>query len=185
MTFLLIIIILVIIFMYNSLVDKRAACDNAYSDIQALQQSRFDKIPDLIKYVERYMKHESSVLSRVTGLRAKAIDENAPSEKMVALDNEFSRAMESIWVSFEDYPDLKANENVLSLQQSENEIEDQIAAAGRAFNAAVAEYNGMVQMFPSNIIASIFSFKTRTFLEVPKHKLENPETIWSEIKYEQ
>ena len=104
---------------------------------------------------------------------------------MVALDNEFSRAMESIWVSFEDYPDLKANENVLSLQQSENEIEDQIAAAGRAFNAAVAEYNGMVQMFPSNIIASIFSFKIRTFLEVPKHKLENPETIWSEIKYEQ
>ena len=169
------IIIIYVIFTYNSFINLRARVKNSLSDYEVIQEKRFDLIPDLCRMVQGYMKHEAETLTKVAGLRSQAIKQGGSTESRVGLDNDLTRAMGSIMVNIESYPDLKASQNFLKLQSSENEVEEQLSAAKRTFNAIVAEYNGAIQMFPSNIIAMIFNFKSHNFFEVEEYKKENPD----------
>lgn len=173
--FFIISILIAIIFIYNWLVGLRAQVQNALSDYEIIQEKRYDLIPDLCRMVKGYMKHEAETLTKIAGLRSQAIKQGESSERRVGLDNELSRAMGSIMVNIESYPDLKASENFLNLQASENEVEEQISAAKRSFNAIVGKYNGAVEMFPTNVIAMIFNFKRHNFCEVDALKKENPD----------
>lgn len=158
---------------YNRLVGLRNAADKAFASIDAMAKKRYDLIPNLVATVSKYMEHERSTLNEITEMRARAVSGNLSDKEKVELDNKMSRAMGGIMVAVENYPDLKANQNFLQLQGSLNEIEEQLSAARRAYNAAVTDYNNAVQMFPSNVFAMIFSFRTKPLFEISEQERQN------------
>src|SRR5690554_7399936 len=114
-------------------------------------QMRYYLIPNIVSTVKQYASHEKDLLEKVTQLRAQAVSGNLSNDEKVAVDNQISGAMRGIMVAVENYPDLKANENFLHLQRTLNEVESQISASCRAYNAAVTDYNNGVETFPANI----------------------------------
>lgn len=161
------VVILVIgILMYNSLIGKRNQVDSVFSTIDVMLKKRYDLIPNLVSSVQGYMKHEQGTLERLTQLRAQAMNSGSAEEK-VALNNQLSGSLRNILVAVESYPDLKASQNFMHLQASLNEIEEQISAARRAYNAAVLEYNNATQMFPTSLIAGMMRLQQRAFFEAP------------------
>ena len=158
--------VIIIAVIYNSLVVKKNQVNNVFATIDALLKKRYDLIPNLIATVKNYMQYEKGVLEEVTALRAKAISGNLSDDEKVDLENKVSKVLGGIMVAVENYPDLKANQNFLQLQAAMNEIEEQISAARRAYNAAVTDYNNAVEMFPTNIFASMMSFKERNLFEI-------------------
>ena len=166
-------------FMYNNLVTLKTAMENAYSNLEVQQSRRWDLIPDLQKYVGKYMAHESETLTQIAGLRTRAMAAGAPLNEKVRLDNELQKTMGSIMVNIENYPQLKASGNMMHLQSTEVETESQIAASMRTYNSAVTSYNNAVLTIPSSIIASMFKFSRAEMLEIPEYKKENPPVSWS------
>lgn len=154
---------------YNSLVRRRNRVDQAYGTIEVQLTQRYDLIPKLVETVKQYMGHERGVLEDVVRLRQKAVGATSPSQK-VAADNELTRAMGQLTVTLENYPQLKASDTFVQLQRSLNEVEEQLAAARRSYNAAVTDYNNAVQTFPSSLIASTMRFETLTMFEADEHK---------------
>ncbi len=154
------------VLMYNRLVSKKNQVDNAYASIEALLKKRFDLVPNLVESVKGYMKHEADLLTRLTELRTKALSGYLNEEKVMALDGEFRGMATKLLAAVENYPDLKANTNFLQLQAALNEVEEQISAARRAYNAAVKDYNTALETIPTNIIAGIVGYKPRNFFEV-------------------
>jgi len=173
----LIIIVLIVgvilIVLYNSLIRRKNAVANAYGAIDAMLKKRYDLIPNLVETVKQYMNYERDTLTKITELRTKAINPNIPPEEKIQLENQINSAMRNIMVQVENYPDLKANQNFLQLQASWNEIEEQISAARRAYNAAVTDYNNAVQQFPTNIFAGMMNFQPKTVLEIPEEERKN------------
>jgi len=167
------VIVLLFILLYNNLVGKKNQVANAFSSIDVLLKKRFDLIPNLIKMVQRYMKHEVDVLTRVTEMRAKAMSGQMNDTDTVAMDREVSSAIGKIMVAAENYPDLKASENFINLQASLNEVEEQISAARRAYNASVKDYNNALEMFPSNIVASLMRYQQKVFFEIDVQERKN------------
>ncbi len=165
--------VLILVGMYNGMVRKRNEVENSFGGIDAMLKKRYDLIPNLVATVKEYMKHEAGVLGEITELRAKATSGNLSSDDKVVLENQLSSKMGGIMVAVENYPDLKANTSFLQLQGSWNEIEEQISAARRAFNSAVTIYNNAVEVFPSNIIALIFSFKRKHVFEIQESERQN------------
>jgi LemA protein len=145
---------------YNSLVVKRNQVRNVFATVDALLKKRYDLIPNLVAAVKGYMQHERGTLERLTELRAQAMNKSLPPDEAVRLNNQMSGLLGGLRVAFENYPDLKANQNFLQLQASLNEQEEQISAGRRAYNAAVTAYNNAVQSFPLNLIAAMFGFRT-------------------------
>ena len=166
-------VLIIILFMYAFLVGKRNMVDQVFATIDANLKKRYDLIPNLVAAVKEYMQHEKELITRVTELRTKALDQNLPNDQKVEVNNELSKALRSIFVAVENYPQLKANENFLQLQSSLNEVEEQISASRRAFNAAVTTYNNSVDMFPSSLIASIFGFQRRQLFEITEAERQN------------
>ncbi len=164
---------LILALMFNSLIGKRNQVNNAFASIDAYLKKRYDLVPNLVAAVQTYMQHEKSTLTEITELRAKAISGNLTDDEKVELNNKMSKALHSINVAVENYPDLKANTNFLQLQAALNEIEEQLSAARRAFNAAVNSYNNAVQMFPTNIIALIMGFKSKAYFEIIEAERQN------------
>ena len=160
------VIVLVLILIYNNLVAKKNQVANAFSSIDVLLKKRFDLIPNLTKTVKRYMKHEADVLTQVTDMRTKALSGNMNDAEMVEMDQKVSSALGQIMVAVENYPDLKASETFINLQASLNEVEEQISAARRAYNASVKDYNNALEMFPSNIIANLMRYQKKIFFEI-------------------
>ncbi|MFW5725947.1 MAG: LemA family protein [Bacteroidota bacterium] len=158
---------------YNRLVRLRNMADKAFASIDAMAKKRYDLIPNLVATVSKYMEHERATLAEITEMRAKAVSGNLSDNEKVDLDNKISRAMGGIMVAVENYPDLKANQNFLQLQGSLNEVEEQLSAARRAYNAAVTDYNNACQMFPSNVFAVIFNFKTKRLFEISELERQN------------
>ena len=158
---------------YNGLVGKKNQVENAFASIDAMLKKRYDLIPNLVATVKQYAAHESDTLTEITELRAKAISGNLSSDEQVEINNQISKAMGGIMVAVENYPDLKANENFLQLQRSLNEIEEQISAARRAFNASVTDYNNAIEMFPSNLVAGMMNYTRRQLFEIPDDEREN------------
>ena len=166
-------IILIIAGMYNSLINKKNQVENAFGGMDAQLKKRYDLIPNLISTVQTYMKHEADTLTQITELRAKAVSGQASDEEKVDLDNMITSKLGGIMVAVENYPDLKASENFNQLQRSLNEVEEQISASRRAYNATVTSYNNSVEMFPTNIIAGMMNMKHKNVFEIPEVQREN------------
>lgn len=159
--------------MYNSLVAKKNQVTNVFASIDALLKKRYDLIPNLVATVKNYMQHEQGTLTKITELRAKAISGMTSDDEKVELDNRISKMLGGVMVAVENYPQLKANENFMQLQRSLNEIEEQISAARRAYNAAVTDYNNAIEMVPTNIVASIMQYKRKQVFEIAESERKN------------
>lgn len=140
------------------MVKWRNIIKQSFADIDVQLKQRFDLIPNLLDSVKWYMKHEKEVLEGLTKARTSFLNAENNDEKISA-DNMLSGALKSIFAVAEAYPDLKANQNFLKLQDELSDVENKIAAARRFFNNSVQEYNTYIQMFPNSIVAGIFNFK--------------------------
>ena len=163
------VIVIALISMYNSLVTLRLRVKNAWSQIDVQLQRRFDLIPNLVETVKGYMAHESEVLNQVTNLRSSWADAKTVDEK-AKLDNQLSESLKTIMAVAENYPDLKANQNFSELQTELTNTENKISYSRQFYNDTVTRYNTKLEVFPSNIIASMFHFTAETLFEV-----DNPE----------
>jgi len=162
---------------FNSMVSVKNAVDNALSSVSVMLKKRFDLIPSLVDAVQRYIEHESSVLEEISRLRAQASARSITPEQANAIDGQLSRAMTQLVATAESYPELKASENFQQLQRALNEVEEQISAARRTYNAAVKAYNDAVEMFPTNAFAAVLSYKPRAFFEAPAGHDANPDVM--------
>jgi LemA protein len=167
------VVVMMVFGLYNSLVGKKNQVENAFSGVDTILKKRYDLIPNLIATVKQYMDHEKTLLTEITELRAQAMSGKLGDDEKVALDNKISKAMGGIMVAVENYPDLKASSNFLDLQKSLNEVEEQISAARRSYNASVTDYNNAVQMVPTNIIANMCSFTTKSWFEIDESERKN------------
>jgi LemA protein len=162
------IIVLVVIWlvgMYNSLVGLRNQVKNAWAQIDVQLKRRHDLIPNLVETAKGYMQHERGTLESVTNARSKAMGADSVGDKAKA-EGELSGAISRFMLVVENYPDLKANQNFLALQEELTSTENKIAFSRQAYNDQVLFYNNKIQMFPSSIIAGMFSFQQSDFFEL-------------------
>jgi LemA protein len=164
---------LFVILIYNGLIRKKNEVNNAFGGIDVQLKKRYDLIPNLVATVQQYATHEKELLEKVTQMRTQAISENLTNDQKVALDNQISGALRSIMVAVENYPDLKASENFLNLQRNLNEVESQISAARRAYNAAVTDFNNGIETFPGNLMAGMMGLSRKQVFEIPETEREN------------
>lgn len=164
---------LIVVLMYNSLINKKNQVENIFGGVDAVLKKRYDLIPNLVASVSRYMEHEKSILEKVTQLRSEANKPNLSDSEKIDLDSKISSALGSIMVAVENYPDLKANENVMNLQHNLTEIESQISAARRAYNQAVTDYNNAIEMFPTNFMASFMNLRKKAVFVISKDERKN------------
>ncbi|MBN2815648.1 MAG: LemA family protein [Campylobacterales bacterium] len=169
----LIVVVIVLILMYNSLVGKKNQVENIFASVDTQLKKRYDLIPNLVASVSKYMEHEKSTLEEVTKLRADANKPNISDEQKIALDAKITSALGSIMIAVENYPELKANQNVMHLQHSLNEIEEQISAARRAYNQAVTDYNNAIEMIPTNFMATAMNYKRKAVFEISEGERQN------------
>jgi len=155
----------VFVVIYNGLVQLRNRASEAWSDIDVQLKRRYDLIPNLVNTVKGYAAHESGVFQKVTEARTQAMQAGSAADKAQA-ENMLSQTLKSLFAVAEAYPDLKANTNFLELQRELSDTENKIQAARRFYNGNVLELNNKIDMFPSNIIAGMFSFSKRDFFEV-------------------
>jgi len=160
------VIVLLIIFyvisVYNKLVNARNKVRNQWAQIDVQLKRRADLIPNLVETVKGYAKHENETLTAVIDARNKYVNASSINEEIES-SNELSGALSRLFALTESYPDLKANQNFISLQNDLKDTEDKISYARQFYNDTVQTYNDMVEQFPSNIIASIFKFKLFDF----------------------
>ncbi len=161
------IIALYIIFVFNSLIMLRNDVRKSFSGIDIQLKRRCDLIPNLVNTVKAYASHEKELLENITLARASILSGSANSNvsQMAKGENLLGGALKSLFAVAENYPNLKANENFLKLQEELSETEDQIAASRRIYNENVTYYNNKIQMVPSNIVASVFKFEESEFFE--------------------
>lgn len=159
------VVILFVWIAYNSLVQLKIRVDEAWSDITVQLKRRLDLIPNLVETVKGYAKHEKDVFENVTKARADTLNAKGVKETAAA-ETQFETALKSVFAVAEAYPDLKANQNFVELQQELVDTEDKIQASRRFYNGGVRDLNTKIQMFPTNIIAKMFSFAQRDFFEL-------------------
>jgi LemA protein len=159
-----VVLIVVVIGIYNGLITKRNRVDEAYSQIDVQLKRRHDLIPNLVNAVKGYMNFEQDVLTRVTEARAGAVAAGAqgPAAQSQA-ENVLTGALRSLFAVVENYPDLKANQNVMNLQEQLSTTENQISFSRQHYNASVLDYNNGIQTFPAVIFAGMFGFSKREF----------------------
>ena len=172
-----ILVVLGIIFaaMYNSLVTRRNQVDNSWSQIDVQLKRRHDLIPNLVEAVKDYMSYEQETLTKVTEARAAAISAgNQGPEAQAQAENVLTGTLKSLFAVVENYPDLKANQNVMALQEELTTTENKISFARQFYNDSVMTYNTKIQQFPSNVIAGMFNFTARQFFEAEAAAREVP-----------
>jgi len=152
-----VVVVVVIVLIYNGFVSKRNAVGFAFAGIDVQLKKRFDLIPNLVSAVKAYMQHERETLERITALRTKAIAQDTPEQ--LRIYDQLTPTIHGIVAQVENYPTLYASEQFQMLQRNLTEVEEQLSAARRAYNAAVMEYNTATQVFPSNVFAALFGFK--------------------------
>ena len=172
----LVVVLLLILFFvistYNGLVVARNKVKDQFSQIDVQLKKRFDLIPNLVETVKGYAKHESETFEKVIQARSGYMNAKTDEEK-VAASNELSKGITQIFALAENYPELKANSNFVELQRELKEVEDKIGYARQFYNDSVLSYNNKTEMFPSNLIASIFGFKKESFFEADTTEREN------------
>lgn len=168
-----VLLLLIFVSIYNGLIRRRNEVDNVFGGMDVQLKKRYDLIPNLVEVVKQYASHEKELLIKITDMRVKAISSNLSSDEKVSLDDQIQAGIKSIMVAVENYPNLKANENFLNLQSSLNEIESQISAARRTYNAVVTDYNNGIQTFPQNIIANRMGMTKKKVLDIPEEERQN------------
>lgn len=163
------IIVLWVVMVFNRLVVLRNRIKNAWSQIDVQLKRRFDLIPNLIETVKGYAKHERQLFENVTKARTAMQSAQTLGDKAKA-DNMITGALKSLFAVSENYPDLKANQNFMQLQEELTGTETKIAATRRFYNDTVLMFNNKIQVFPSNLIAGIFGFKEGEFFNVPEEE---------------
>ncbi|MCZ6703181.1 MAG: LemA family protein [Ignavibacteria bacterium] len=169
---LIVIIVFIAIFfvsIYNSLVKLRNQVKNAWSQIDVQLKRRHDLIPNLIETVKGYMTHERDTLENITRARSQAVTAEGVGEKAKA-EGELTRALGKFNLVVENYPDLKANQNFLSLQEELTSTENKISFSRQNYNDQVLFFNNKIEMFPSNIMAGMFKFNKEEFFEIEDEK---------------
>lgn len=167
--------LLFVLVQYNQLVGLRNYIKNSWSNIDTELKRRYDLIPNLVETVKGYAKHESEVLENVTRLRNQCQANEGPIHEQAVDETLLVGALQRMFVVVENYPELKANENFLLLQKELVNTEDRIQAARRFFNGNVRDYNNKCELFPSNLIASMFGFRSQDYFEVDPAVRENPQ----------
>src|SRR4249919_1018646 len=161
-----IVLVVVLIGIYNGLVQKRLRIDEAFAQIEVQLKRRHDLIPNLVSAVQGYMGFEQKVLTDVTNARANAVAAGAQGPaQQAAAENALTGTLRSLFAVVENYPELKANENVLSLQEQLTTTENQISFSRQHYNATVLDFNTGIVTFPSVLIAGVFGFTKREFFD--------------------
>ena len=174
-----VLIVFWLISLYNGLVRLRNRRQNAFADIDVQLRQRHDLVPQLVDTVKGYASHEKELLLKVTEARTAAMAATTIDGKIVA-EQQLSSALAGLKVQVEAYPDLKANQNFLQLQEELSDIENKLAAAQRFFNAATTEYNNSVESFPSNLVAKNFGFNREIMFDLgtdTRKQMEEPPKI--------
>ena len=167
-----VVIVLWIVSTYNSLVGLRNTCKEAFSTMDVYLKKRWDLIPNLVETVKGYAKHEKDTLQEVISLRNTPYESMSDDEK-VKTNQKLSQGITKIMALAEAYPDLKANENFKELSKELSKIEEDIANSRKYYNGVVKVYNNKVEMFPSNLVASMFGHKAKTMFEALDSEREN------------
>jgi LemA protein len=162
-----------VIVIYNGLIRQKNEVENAYGSIDTLLKKRCDLIPNLVSTVQQAMNFEKSILTEISRLRSQVLSSRFDAERRMPLENQLSQAMTTLIGTIEAYPDLKANRNLLHLQGTLLEIEEQISAARRFYNRAVTDYNNGIEMFPSNMIASAMRYGRKAVFEASESDRNN------------
>lgn len=169
---LVVLLVLYVISTYNKLVRVRNMVKDQWAQIDVQLKRRFDLIPNLVETVKGYAKHEKETLEGVIKARNTFLSATTPEAEMEA-NGELTKAVSKLFALAESYPELKANENFMSLQNDLKDTENKIASARQFYNDVVLKYNNMIEMFPSNIVASMFAFKVQTFFQANEEEREN------------
>lgn len=164
-------VVLWVILAYNRLVTLNAHSVEAWSDIEVQLKRRYDLVPNLVNTVKGYAAHESTAFEKVTAARTQALQGGTLAARGEA-ENALTGALKSVFAIAEAYPELKANQNFLSLQRELADTENKIQAARRFYNGNVRDLNIKIGTFPSNLIANAFSFKAKEFFELPEGAAE-------------
>ncbi|MFV0255329.1 MAG: LemA family protein [Erysipelotrichaceae bacterium] len=162
------VLILMVVFVvttYNGLIKMRNRIEEAFSTMDVYLKKRYDLIPNLIETVKGYTKHEKETLQAVIAARTQAVSSSSVEEQLSA-EKGLNRALGRLFAVAESYPDLKANQNYLDLQKSLKDMEAEIANSRKYYNGVVVEFNTKIEMFPTNILASIFKFTKQTLYEI-------------------
>ncbi|MCZ6605776.1 MAG: LemA family protein [Alphaproteobacteria bacterium] len=162
-------VVLVLIYavaIYNALVSVKTRVNEAWSDIEVQMKLRYNLVPNLVETVKGYAAHEAGVLEEVTNARAQAVSNEGSPADQAQSENLLQGALRTLFAVAEDYPDLKANENFMGLQDDLTEVEDKIQAARRFYNGNVRNNNIKVAQFPSNLVAGTFGFARAEFFEL-------------------
>src|SRR5947199_10877748 len=162
--FVLVLVLVFVIGMYNSLVQLRVRADSAWSDIDVQLKRRHDLIPNLVETVKGYAAHEKGTFENIAKFRSQAMQATTPADKALA-ENQLTGALKSLFAVAEAYPELKASEEFTQLQGSLSQTEDTIQNSRRYYNAVVRDLNTKIQSFPTNILAGMFNFTARQFFE--------------------
>lgn len=169
---------------YNGLIQLKNKVDEAWADIETQLKRRYDLIPNIVETVKGYAGHEKSTLENVTKARNMAMSAGTMADKAQA-ENALTGTLKSLFALAENYPDLKANQNFMDLQQTLKDIEEHLQLSRRYYNATVRDFNTKVELFPNNIFAGIFNFKRRDFFQVDsEEERKNVKVSFSEHKEE-
>lgn len=172
-------IIVVVALIYNSLIRSRNRVDEAWADIEVQLKRRYDLIPNLVNTVKGYAAQESGVLERVTQARTQAMGAQTVQEHQKD-ENMLSSTLKSLFAIAENYPDLKSNQNFMQLQSDLTDTENKIQAARRFYNGNVRDFNTKIEVFPTNLFASMLGFAKRNFFDIDDN---GPEQQPVEVKF--
>jgi LemA protein len=163
------IVLAYVLISYNSLVNLRNRVKEAFATMDVYLKKRWDLIPNIVETVKGYAKHEKDTLESIVNLRNNPYDSMQQNDK-IAADNQITGALSKIMALAENYPDLKANQNFMELSKELSKVEEDIANSRKYYNAVVRNYNNSVQMFPSNVISSVFGFKEEPMFETAERE---------------
>ena len=175
---LLVVIGVVLVLIYNGLVQLKILVDEAWSGIDVQLKRRYDLIPNLVETVKGYAKHESQTFEKIAQLRTAAMNATTPEEKG-KLDGELTGTLKSLFAVAENYPELKANQNFLDLQANLTSIETEIQGARRYYNGTVRDFTTKILVFPNNLIAGVLGFKSREFFAAVEEEKRNVKVDFS------
>lgn len=166
------VLVLWFVFTYNRFITRRNRAEEAWADIEVQLKRRYDLIPNLVNTVKGYATHESTAFEKVTEARSHAMQAGSIAGQAQA-EGELAGALKSLFAIAEAYPDLKANQNFLSLQNELSDTENKIQAARRFYNSNVRDFNTALETFPSNVVAGMFIFKKKEFFDIPDDGVES------------
>jgi LemA protein len=163
---------IVFITLYNGMIAKKNAVETAFSGIDVQLKKRYDLIPNLVESARAYMQHEKEVLERLVELRGRALSSQPGSGENLRANADLTAALRQFSVAVEAYPQLRAVESFTTLQRSLNEVEEQLAAARRFFNAAVNDYNNAIEQIPTSFFAALLGYRQRALFEASAEERE-------------